>query len=391
MQYTVACNWDPGLIERIDYPEVAAVFAGLPNTTIGSGRSSILIKDMDEEGVKDYIRRVHAKGWSFDYNINAMCLGNKELHAEGRREIVEYLEWVCSLGVNAVTISVPLLVEVVKKQFPGLKVKISSYQKIRSVSMARRFEDLGADALVLSEHIHRDFRLLEAIRKSVRCKLVLIANVGCIYDCPNIFTHANSNAHSGAKGEPATIFTESYQTYCTMKRLESTAELIKMRWIRPEDVSCYEDLGIDMLKIIDRHSSTEALAERVRAYHERSFDGNLLDLIGQMTNQKKSTLINLRQVLDDRGREEVEKVMEFLAALATPIQDLFYVDNQRIHGDFLQGFVQRDCPTLACDRCGYCQSVADAAVTVRDKKRVDAALDELHGVRSRIVDGSLLY
>jgi hypothetical protein len=73
----------------IDYPEVGAVFAGLPNTKIASGRSSLLIKDMDEQGVKDYIRRVHAKGWNFDYNVNSTCLANGELHADGRKEIME--------------------------------------------------------------------------------------------------------------------------------------------------------------------------------------------------------------------------------------------------------------------------------------------------------------
>lgn len=391
MQYTVACNWDPGLLDRIDYPDVVSVFAGLPNTTIGSGRSSILIRDLDEAGVRDYIRRVHAKGWSFDYNVNAMCLGNKELHAEGRAEILEYLHWLDDLGIDAVTISVPLLVEIVKKYFPSLRVKISSYQKIRSVSAARRFEDLGADALVLSEHIQRDFRLLEAIRRAVQCKLVLIANVGCIYDCPNILTHANCNSHSGAKGEPTTVFTETYQTYCTMKRLESTAELIKMRWIRPEDVARYEDVGIDLLKIIDRNSTTDALAERVKAYHARSYEGNLLDLCGQMTNPKKSTRINLPQVLADGGREEVDKVERLLDALATPVQDLFFVDNKRIPNDFLQGFVERDCSLLSCDRCGYCHRIADAAVTVRDPDRVDQALRKLRAVRSQIVDGSLLY
>ena len=78
MRFTVACNWDPRLVELIDYPEVGAVFAGLPNTKIASGRSSLLIKDMDEQGVKDYIRRVHAKGWSFDYNVNSTCLANGE-------------------------------------------------------------------------------------------------------------------------------------------------------------------------------------------------------------------------------------------------------------------------------------------------------------------------
>lgn len=391
MEYTVACNWDPELLDRIDYPEVTSVFGGLPDTVLSGGRSSISINNMSEDDIRSYIKKVHDKGWKFDYNINTTCTSNMELTSEGHKEIMKYLDWVVGLGVDSITVSIPLLVEIIKKHYPQVKIKISTYQKINSVSMAKRFEDLGADALMLSEHVNRDFSLIRAIKKSVQCKLVLLANVGCVYGCANMFTHANSIAHSGARGERDTVFTETYQTYCVARRLDSTAELIKMRWIRPEDVSYYEDAGVDMLKIIDRHSSTDALAERVKAYHERSYEGNFLDFPGQMVNRRKSRMINLERIFADRSNEEISRIRKFLNAFSVSIPDLFYMDNKKFPKDFIEGFEKRNCSLLSCEQCGYCQKIADMCVTTLDDNKVKALTEKLKDVREQVKDGSILY
>ena len=47
MKYTVASNWDIDLLDAIDYPEVHSVFAGLPNTPLSGGRSSVMINEDD--------------------------------------------------------------------------------------------------------------------------------------------------------------------------------------------------------------------------------------------------------------------------------------------------------------------------------------------------------
>ena len=46
---------------------------------------------------------------------------------------------------------------------------------------------------------------------------------------------------------------------------------------------------------------------------------------------------------------------------------------------------------LSCEQCGYCEQVADAAVTTREPVKVEETLKRLRRVRSRIVDGSILY
>jgi len=392
MEYTVACNWDPELLDQIDYPEVKSVFGGLPNTIIASGRPSLAIKNCTENEVRSYIKRVHDKGWTFDFNMNSTCLGNKEFTAEGRKEIMQYLEWVCSLGVDSLTISLPTLVEIVKKHFPSVKIKISTYQKINSVAMAQQFEEMGADALMLSEHVNRDFNLIEAIRKSVKCKLILVANVGCIYGCPNLFSHANSSSHGGTKGQKQSVFTEYYQLYCGLRRIKDPDELIKIRWIRPEDVSFYQELGVDMLKIIERNSATQALAERVKAYHDRCYKGNLLLILGQILNAKKTIHKNLKDELKPNSLVDLRKALKFSSdCLSLSLPELLYLDNTKIPFDFIKGFQNRNCASLSCKTCRYCHEVAEHCVSKVDPQVINSIMDSFIENKKEVVDGSILY
>jgi len=250
---------------------------------------------------------------------------------------------------------------------------------------------------MLSEHVNRDFKVLAAIRKAVKCQLTLIANVGCIFDCPNAHTHANSVAHSGTKGDPM-LFAESFILECFSRRLESAEELIKIRWIRPEDVSHYEDIGIDMLKILERNTTTEVLAERVKAYSERHYAGNLLRFLGQMVDPKTSPnrtkQLVLRKILTRPGLRSLQgaqKAKQIGSLFANSLSDLVNLDNQRIPKNFLETFKHRDCRASDCRTCGHCQTIADQAVTIVDEprradtaKRVRQALD---GMR----DGSMLF
>ena len=50
------------------------------------------------------------------------------------------------------------------------------------------------------------------------------------------------------------------------------------RFIRPEDVPTYEKCGIEFIKIAGRGRDAARLLRTARAYAERHYDGNLLDI-----------------------------------------------------------------------------------------------------------------
>jgi collagenase-like PrtC family protease len=391
MEYTVACNWDPALVDKLDFPEVRSLFGGIPDTIISGGRPSIVINKITDADIKEYIKRVHSRGWKFDFNINSTCLGNMEITAEGFKKIIAYLERISDFGVDSVTIAHTNLIEIVKKNFPKLKVKVSTYQKVNSVSFAQRFEDLGVDAIMLSEHVNRNIKLLKEIRRNVKCKLVLLANVGCIYNCLNMHTHANCTAHSGAFGEKTTIFSETFHTYCLQKRIQDPIEFIKMRWIRPEDVAYYEEIGIDMLKIIERSSSTETLVERMKAYHDRSYDGNLLNLPGQMMDRKHTDQKVNTSIKSSMTGQNAEKGMRLLASFPNSLSDLYYLDNKKIPADFIEGFATKNCDLFSCGHCDYCGKIGALAMTTKDSDVSAMYLKKLRATREEIMNGTALY
>jgi collagenase-like PrtC family protease len=397
MKYLVACNWDPALLDQIDYPEVTSLFGGLPDAVISSGRPSSQVRPVSRDNVKKFIARVHEKKWTFEYNVNSSCLGNIEVTAKGFKNIMKYLESLADLGVDALTITNTNLIGMVKKHFPKMKVNLSTYQKVTEVTQARRFEDLGVDMIMLSEHLNRDFKALRAIRKAVKCQLALIANVGCVYDCPNALTHANSTAHSGTKGQNA-LFADPFMVFCFGKRLASPEEVIKIRWIRPEDVGHYEDVGIDVFKIIERYSTTETLVERVKAYCQRSYDGNLLSLLGQMIDMKRmkgrQKEMHIKRFLTRptlRRLRDLKKGKDFADLFASPVYELLSIDNKSLPPDFIKSFEARDCRASDCRTCGNCKAMAAKAVRVLDEAKLAEKRAHLAQTLDEIRKGTALY
>ena len=67
--------------------------------------------------------------------------------------------------------------------------------------------------------------------------------------------------------------------YCQQIQNNKNEEYIKSPWVRPEDIKYYEEIGIEHFKITERGFPTDELVKRVKAYTDRKYNGNLIDLI----------------------------------------------------------------------------------------------------------------
>jgi len=389
MDFMVACNWENDLLDKIDYPEVKTLFGGLSGSIIGSGRSPSTLKNISNEDAREYIKCVHAKGWEFDLNVNTTCMANMEYTKEGYKDILNYIESLIELNIDSLTVSMTSIIKMIKKHFPDTKINVSTFQKVDTVSMAQRFEDLGVDVIMLSENVNRDFKLLSAIRKSVKTKIALIANVGCLYECPDKYSHANSIAHNSSNSCRYSIFSESFQANCLCTKIMNPVEFIKSRWIRPEDVHVYEDIGIDVLKILDRTNTTDILSERVEAYSKRTFEGNIIDMMGQMINPKHSRAGKPPNI--QMNMEDAQKLNRlYMTFFKSSVSDYFYLDNKKIPKDFINGFKDRDCSSLSCDKCNYCKSIADACISELDIEAIIGMRKNMNDLKNDIFNGSAL-
>ncbi len=238
---------------------------------------------MDWDSATAYISAAQQRSLSFCYLINAPCLGSLEQTDEGKKQIVSFIGQLIEMGVDSVSIANLAVVALVRRNFPKLAIRGSVLSWPTNLQRLKYQESLGIDPLILPySEFNRDFRMLAKIRSGLSCDMQLFANISCIYNCHYLGEHASSVGHASQVTEkiaPAHTFLDFYLWQCTRRRLLHPELLLMSRWIRPEDLHQYEALGFDEFKIIDRSRSTAWLLRVTRAYADRCYDGNLLDIL----------------------------------------------------------------------------------------------------------------
>jgi len=355
MRLLAPTNWDTELIPPLSQIKAdIQIFGVLPISMMGSGMSGPDIPQMTTKQAEDHIKLAYSSGLTFNYLLNAPCMSNMEWHQDTHRELLQHLEWLSNAGVDSVTVAIPYLLELVKSQFPQLKVEVSTIAHVNSVARARFFESLGADCIILDSNVNRDFRLLKAIRDAVRCELGVLTNSLCLYQCPFEFYHNSTMGHATQNHNPLNGFYMDYCVlHCASSKLSDTSQLIKARWIRPEDIHIYEEMGIDFFKIGGRAKPTEWIINATGAYPSRHYQGNLYDILVGLT--PKITWAN--------------SALSGTQTTSPGRPPRIHIDNQGLEG-FIDFFKKQDCLS-GCSSCDYCQRIASNVVQVdRDEARV---------------------
>lgn len=367
MRYSIATNWDLGLLQRLEGTSVESLYGQMWDDPLGGGRMAMFIPKVGRKEVTSFISEARKKGFSFNYLINATCFDNLEFTKKGYKKIMKHLEWISSTSTDMVTVTLPFLLEMVRKDFPHLKVCVSSFARVQNVHLAKYWEEMGADKIILPEAIGRDFKILHLIRESVDCELELIANHCCLFQCPLDLHHRNMVSHGSQEDHPCGGFAPDYcKLACQRLKILRPAELIKARWIRPEDVGDYEEVGIDCLKLVERFRGTESLIQIVNAYEKKSYAGNLVELL--TLPQQGAFLTPNLEAIQRTDLIDPERMEEVMAVLREPFPEKVDIDNSKLNG-FLDYFKKIDCFHMDCDRCGYCERIASQAISIDEEWR----------------------
>jgi collagenase-like PrtC family protease len=251
---------------------------------------------------------------------------------------------------------------------------------------ALQYEDMGVEEIIIDEHINREFKTLEAIRKAVKCSLELIVNNICLWQCPYNYEHVNHDGHASREGEEEDYCYLQYPGYlCLHRKLTDPVELLKSPWIRPEDVPHYEDLGYDRFKITERFKKTSLLLEHVRAYENRRYDGNLLDLF-TLPRKGAFTPVHLEYFIKPK-HVNIMKISELEKVFDLEVRELIQLDNRKLDG-FIQFFKKNDCNQTTCQECRYCETVLDQ-VAVIDQEGVNRAAQRVRDFSDRLLSGEV--
>ena len=309
---------------------------------IGSGRAYDLIPNVDLEHMKQYIAFSKENGIGFNYTLNTTCMSNMEFTKSGMKEILLFLDRLYEAGVRSLTVTLPSVMEIIRLKGFDFEIKASTVCQIINPNKAMLYKDLGVDKIVLDETINRDFDTIKRIRNAFGENVELITNVICHKKCIYEMFHHNQTSHDSgiqSKNGSATY----YSHRCMMNRCKHVNNLLKMSWIRPEDMKYYEEIGIKYYKLQGRQAVMNGDPVRAaEAYLSKSFEGNLMDLLDMFAPT------NSFQV---------------------------YIDNKKID-NFLEPF--RKIPNFCkndCTSCNYCDEFVKKCTDVEKTREVfDLAL-----------------
>ena len=273
-----------------------------------------------------------SKGLSLDLLINAMCYGDEAFTPEQHARVIGALADMDRRGIlpETVTVISPYLAQIIKRQFPKIDIRASVNARVDSI-ISMEYMAPMFDSYYISRDLQRDLPTLRAFRKWTLehgKKLCMLVNGSCLRNCPFHFFHETLNSHGLDRTVAETKRTGIQPSRCiNMYMKKQYEEILRSSWIRPEDLHFYED-EVDVIKLSTR---TVPDPERiVRAYCERSYDGNLLRLLD-------------------------------------PVYTFFFrpyiLDNKRFPADWAESGIGGKCAT-SCTHCGRCTEVLSKVMVV---------------------------
>jgi len=365
MEFSVSANFQDDFIQMISKFSIGEVYGKVTEDFIGGGRPSFILPDVKKRGIERFIKELHKNGVKFNYLLNSTCLDNQEITRRGYRRIRKDLDWISRMEVDSVTVSISYLAKIIKEYYPQIKLKVSVFAGVRSLRQAKYWEDLGADVITLEpQTMNREFAIIKNITSNTKAKIQLIVNQGCLYSCPNIVYHANLSSHASQINHYSKGFLiEHCSIECKLAKLKEKVNFIRADWIRPEDITEYEAIGVKNFKIIQRNWPTARLEKAIGAYVRKEYDGNLADIIEFLFAENVSLSFYKKiKYFFNACNINLPGTIKFYKDIKS-LKKKVYIDNSLLKG-FLDIFKKESCQFKNCDNCRYCHIIADRVVKV---------------------------
>lgn len=235
MRLSVAANLDLGLLPLLAAHAVDEVFGYLPGDLSGGGGLFGRYRPAGWESLARYLQELEFTDIAFNYVIAPADAGRFTCSRRRLRRLTHLLNGLVRIGVTRLTVCDPALAQLVKREFPVLRLEAGQDARIDSPQLARFWQGLGADVLAIDgRQGGDDLSRLRAIRSAVGCELRLVVN------------SADTAAKPASDAGP--------------QSLDPPA------WIGPEQVEPYEAIGYSAFRICGGGLASSCLPCRVEAH-----------------------------------------------------------------------------------------------------------------------------
>lgn len=382
-RFSLATSYDDRLVEGLRGLPVSELYGKVEDDGLGGGRPRFLVPKVGWRRLVAHVAAARAAGIGFDYLLNAADGATGDLATpRGYRRLRAVLDRLVSIGVESVTVSSPFVLRVVARHAPALKPRVSVFARVDDERKARMWLEEGADRIVLdSMLVNRDPERLRRILDAIGAnRLELLVNNRCENGCAFAACHAVDLGAASRRIDPRL---DACFIQCQSAFLHDPTRLVMQDWVRPEDIGLYEDLGYRRFKIAGRGCATEDLLVRARAYAERRFDGNLMDLLGR-GRVHLGPAAGLAALLRQGWRGVLG--LARAARVAPRWEEGVWIENRALDGFLPLVFRKGGCLPGKCFRCDLCRRTAAGAVRLpADSARAARALDE------SLLDGTVWF
>lgn len=285
------------------------------------------------------LKEIRALGISLILLYNANCYGDGAVSSAFRDRIIQMVGlMIDKAGITDITTTSPFVAQVVRREFPTLRICASVNLWI-GTEQAMRFLGDDFDSFYLQREYNRDFKRIA--RLSDWCaahgkQLKMLANSGCLYTCPFHTFHDNLVAHEKGASHTDNVMSDEpspcWDRMRAMSELDAAATFLQNSWVRPEDMGAYEPYFAEAKLATRMHANPRRV---VRAYVRGRFSGNLLDLTEPSYSRRFDHSI---------------------------------LDATRFPTDWFEK--TSNCPRI-CETCGYCRKTAEQMlISKRDLEKM---------------------
>ena len=260
-------------------PRLREVYFPWPG--LSNARAKVYDKPDDEERIVADLKYCREHGMKLDILANATCYGDKAFTEEQRLQIVAIIKHMDELGLypEIVTTTSPYIAKVFKVSFPDIEVRASVNMRLRNTLALEYLANLY-DSYYICRDVQRDlptFHKMAAWCKDHGKKLCMLANSGCVRNCPWQVFHETLLSHDFVKKFYEMDYLKA-DLICNdiFTRRKMLSDFLRCTWIRPEDVHVFEP-ELETIQLSTREAKHPM--EIVEAYVNASYDGNLLRLM----------------------------------------------------------------------------------------------------------------
>jgi collagenase-like PrtC family protease len=259
-----------------------------------SGRSVDMLPEVDFSTLEKHVAYAQERGMQFNYTLNMSHMANREFSSKGLIELMMFLGKLYKAGIRSLTVALPSLMEIIRESDYDFNIKASVICQVTTPNKALAFKKMGAKRIVVDESVVRDFENLKRITKAAEGKLEVIINSICFRDCPYRIFHYNQISTDSIELS-SKASSNYYDHRCLLRRFENKGSLLRLSWVRPEDIKYYTRIGINYFKIQGRHTVMQGdPARAVEYYFKESYDGDLVELFDlfNLTSQFRMSMDN---------------------------------------------------------------------------------------------------